>query len=87
MGALKSKIWFPAKTYGLGWGPPICWQGWVVLIAYSGLLTGGAFLFFPLSKDVPVFVLYALGLTLILILVCWLKGEKLDWRWGKPKDN
>ena len=31
-------IWFPAKRYGWGWGFPIAWQGWVVLLVYLVLL-------------------------------------------------
>ena len=31
-------IWFPAKTYGYGWGLPKVWQGWAVLL---GLLVLG----------------------------------------------
>jgi hypothetical protein len=50
------------------------------------LLTGGAFALFSEPKDASVFGLFAFSLTVILIFVCWLKGEKLAWRWGKPKD-
>jgi hypothetical protein len=28
-----SPYWFPAKSYGWGWGPPTCWQRWAVLVA------------------------------------------------------
>jgi len=87
MNTTKSKIWFPSKTYGLGWGPPVCWQGWIVLLAYFGILAGGAFTLLSEPKDSPLFVLFALGLTMILIFVCWLKGEKLAWRWGKQKEH
>ena len=41
------KIWFPAKCYGLGWGLPVAWQGWVVLVGYLILLLAGmVWLFF-----------------------------------------
>ena len=33
--------WFPAKRYGWGWGLPISWQGWIVLIAYFTLIDRG----------------------------------------------
>ncbi|WP_269146578.1 hypothetical protein [Xanthomonas oryzae] len=26
----KKDYWFPAKTYGWGWGLPTVWQGWLV---------------------------------------------------------
>lgn len=30
-------FWFRAKRYGWGWGLPVRWQAWVVLIAYGAL--------------------------------------------------
>ena len=32
------RYWFPAKTYGWGWGLPRTWEGWVVLGVYLALL-------------------------------------------------
>ncbi len=29
----RQPYWFPAKTYGWGWGLPVTWQGWVVTAA------------------------------------------------------
>ena len=34
----KKKIWFPAKKYGNGWGFPVTWQGWIVLLSYILLI-------------------------------------------------
>ncbi len=76
-------LWFPAKTYGLGWGPPRCWQGWVVLASYLLLLSGGAYVILTKPERAPVFYAYMAGLTSLLISICWLKGEPLAWRWGK----
>ncbi|HTJ78698.1 MAG TPA: hypothetical protein VL357_06845 [Rariglobus sp.] len=82
MNTPKRTIWFPAKTYGYGWGPPVCWQGWVVVGVYVILLAGGAIWFLP-EKSTRGFVAYAAGLSLALTGVCWLKGEKPAWRWGR----
>lgn len=82
MNESKRTIWFPAKTYGYGWGPPVCWQGWVVMAIYIALLAGGARWLMPRK---PAFIAYAIGLSLAFIFVCWLKGEKPAWRWGKKK--
>ncbi len=73
-------VWFPAKKYGWGWGLPNCWQGWVVLTTYLGLLFGGAFL---VAKHTGLYVGYAGTLSIVLIIICYLKGEKPCWRWGK----
>jgi hypothetical protein len=75
------KIWFPAKRYGWGWGPPNCWQGWVVFAAWLLLLAGGAAWLIP--AHVEFFVPYAVVLAIILCVVCYIKGEKPRWRWGK----
>lgn len=83
MNESKRTIWFPAKTYGWGWGPPVCWQGWVVMAVYLALLAAGARWFFPRK---PAFVGYAITLSLALVAVCWWKGEKPAWRWGKKKE-
>jgi hypothetical protein len=75
------KIWFPAKRYGWGWGPPVCWQGWVVLITWLGLLYTGAYIFRP-DKHLGMFIGFVVGMVIIIVVIAWLKGEKPRWRWG-----
>jgi len=81
--------WFKAKWYGWGW-TPVKWQGWVVvglfvafLIWNSTLLTAkGA------EPDQQNLILYfgQLGIAmLILLFICYKKGEPPRWSWGKPK--
>lgn len=74
----KNKVWFPAKTFGWGWGLPICWQGWVVLALYLVLLPFGA-----AQLNFEWRAVYVFFLSAGFIFVCWLKGEKPSWRWGK----
>jgi hypothetical protein len=76
----ESKIWFPAKKYGWGWGPPNCWQGWAILAVWTALLCGGAVLLKPHTGQ---FVLCTAILSIALFIVCLYKGEKPRWRWGK----
>lgn len=78
------KFWFPAKTYGWGWGPPKCWQGWLVMVVYALSLAAGAVYFLRSDRSVP-FVLYVFAMTVMLLVVVWLKGEKPQWRWGRDK--
>jgi len=40
----KKEIWFPTKRYGYGWGLPIRWQGWIVLLSYVILVLAGNYL-------------------------------------------
>ena len=78
----EPKIWFPAKRYGWGWGPPNCWQGWAVIAVWAALLCGGAVMLMQM-QEIAFFILYMLILQTALILVCLRKGEKPRWRWGK----
>jgi hypothetical protein len=76
------KYWFPAKRYGWGWGLPSSWQGWVVLAGYFGLLGVDALLFRP-DRELQLFLAVVTFLTVLLVVVCWLKGEPPRWRAGK----
>ncbi len=78
----EQKYWFPAKRYGWGWGPPSAWQGWVVLIVYLGLLGLGVSLLRP-HQEPWYFLAYVGLLSVLLVTICWLKGEPPRWRWGK----
>jgi hypothetical protein len=77
MTGTDSKVWFPAKRYGWGWGLPSTWQGWIVLALYLGFTITSALVF---NKPVSLIVIAAL--TVVLIVICWLKGEKPRWLWG-----
>ena len=66
--------WFPAKRRGWGWGPPVVWQGRAVLAIFFILVAAGAVVLLP-SRGQLVFVGYAALLCLLLVGVCWLKGE------------
>ena len=79
---IEPRYWFPAKHYGWGWGLPIAWQGWLVLVAFIGLLALGAVLV-PPHRNLPAFLAWTGMLTLLLMACCWLKGEPPKWRWGQ----
>lgn len=76
------QYWFPAKTFGWGWGLPITWQGWVVLAAFLALIALGILFLKPATHSLA-FGVYVLVLVLLLIAVCWIKGEPPSWRWGE----
>lgn len=77
----EKKIWFPAKRYGWGWGLPVCWQGWVVMLSFMLLITVSAILLLPSHPFVWEGVVCILAV--MLIGICWWKGETPRWRWGK----
>lgn len=83
--------WFKAKLYGWGW-VPVKWQGWAVILVYIGLVTS---LLANAEKEIPgnpnsgtnflVLGLPIILLSILLIIVCYKKGEKPRWQWGPPK--
>ena len=72
----NQQIWFPAKKHGFGWGIPVAWQGWVVLLVYAFLMIIGAVFLTRPSVPVAYFIGYTVLLSVILIFICWMKGEK-----------
>jgi hypothetical protein len=77
----STNYWFPAKRYGWGWGVPSAWQGWAVLVAYLCLIIAGI-PFIQASFGNLLYGVYVLALTVVLVGVCWLKGEPP--RQGRP---
>ena len=78
----RKTYWFPAKTYGWGWGIPTVWQGWVVLIAYLAGIVAAAVFLQPNERPIDFFAMLAV-LAVVLLITCWLKGEPPKWRWGR----
>jgi hypothetical protein len=78
----EREYWFPAKRYGWGWGIPTAWQGWLVLAAFAVLLIIGSIVL-PPGKQIWSYLAYVVVLCVLLIGICWLKGEPPRWRWGK----
>ena len=75
----NNKIWFVNKTYGYGW-TPATWEGWLVLLFWL-------ILFVPLTFTAKYYfissVVGMLFVTSLLIYICYKKGEKPHWQWGK----
>lgn len=81
------KLWFRAKDYGWGW-TPVSWEGWLLIIFYVLYLVYFASII-PSNPTLSETIFYVLGRvvvpTVILITVCYARGEKPEWRWGgKP---
>lgn len=79
----QSTFWFGVKRYGYGWGLPVRWQGWAVLVAYFVLLFAGIYYFKPRHDGLGLFVEFVvLSAATVAIIVA--KGERpVRWRWGK----
>lgn len=75
-------FWFPVRRFGWGWGLPVRWQGWIVLVSYLALM-GAAFYYFKGDRDARGLQAAILILTLALVVIVAIKGERpLRWRWG-----
>ena len=74
--------WFHAKRYGWGWGLPASKEGWVVLAVFLVLQIGGSAALVATGQSfwMPFWIV---GLALLLVAICWLKGEPPRWRWGE----
>lgn len=83
---MTSRYWFPAKRYGWGWGLPLTWEGWVVLAAFIALIIVDA-LVFPPRKALAAYIAGVVGLSVLLVAACWLKGEPPRWRWGNDDQS
>jgi hypothetical protein len=78
--------WFKRKLFGWGW-TPARWQGWVTLIVFAVLIawdigrvsasSGGD----TLLGVAPSTII----LLMLLIVICYRKGEKPRWQWGIPE--
>jgi len=77
----EKKIWFKRKLYGWGW-TPITWQGWFVVVFYVFFVISGLVdLDHESFKNLLVIILA----TILLLYICYKKGEKPRWQWGKRK--
>jgi hypothetical protein len=79
---MEKRYWFPAKTFGWGWGLPSTWEGWAVLIIVVALAVLGSVYMLP-KVGPAYFAVYCLFLCGLLIAICFIKGEPPSWKWGK----
>lgn len=80
--------WFRAKLYGWGW-TPARWQGWVTLLVFIALVVLNFWRIdrhsHSASDTLINFLPQTVVLILLLIAVCYWKGEKPRWQWGLPE--
>ncbi len=85
---IGEKKWFRVKRYGFGWTPST-WQGWAVILLYVFIMIFGVNRIVTLADDSQLvgisISLFLIPLTAVLILICYIKGEKPGWHWGKDK--
>jgi hypothetical protein len=74
------RYWFPVRPArnGWGWGLPVVWQGWAVLLGYFLVLIGGIVMLAPFG--VLAIVGYSLALGALLLAIFFWKGEPQSMR-------
>lgn len=82
----EKRWWFPAKRYGWGWGFPSAWQGWVVLFGFLAAMTFISFVF-PPDDRLGLFLGGVIGCSVVLVAICFAKGERPRWRWGESDQS
>ena len=83
-------LWFKRKLYGWGW-TPVKWQGWVVILAFVAFLVWSSMSLESAGEPTESMLYWFFGKLIIsivvLIFICYKKGEKPKWQWGIPKDD
>lgn len=81
---METKIWFKKKKYGWGWTPATK-EGWLATVGYIFGVS-----IYPLlgsqnivSYSKERFYLFVFVLSISFIGLCYWKGEKASWNWGK----
>jgi hypothetical protein len=84
----SKKLWFKHKTYGYGWIPATR-EGWAVTCLYFFLLIPAIMYIAHDSKEstqidsqTAIAFLYIVLITIVFMIICYIKGEKLGWHWG-----
>jgi hypothetical protein len=78
----KEGYWFKRKLYGFGW-TPAKWQGWLVLFVWVILfISGMSMVYYDWFKS----IIFSISITIILIFICYKKGERPKWQWGKDEE-
>jgi hypothetical protein len=73
--------WFAAKRFGWGWGLPLTWQGWLVYALWFAMLFG-SIPFLHLRQHLFGPIAFLIGMTAVLLGICYWKGEPARWRGG-----
>lgn len=82
----EKKLWFKRKSYGWGW-MPVSWEGWVIILVYVLALVSNFITIDNVQHSgsdilinfAPRFIIFSLA----LIFICYMKGDKPKWTWGK----
>ena len=75
---MSDEDWFAPKRFGYGAGMPIAWQGWAVLVGFTGFLLMAGLLLVP--RHPALFVALAVVMTIPLTIIS-AQHTRGGWRW------
>ena len=78
----KEQAWFPRKRHGFGWSLPCKWQGWLSLIGYVSVVAVNHYV---IGSGRQYTLLFTFLLTILFVILVYVKGEKPSWQWGGDK--
>jgi hypothetical protein len=82
--------WFRRKLYGWGW-TPATWQGWVAILTFITFIIWNAIILDssgePTTNDIIWFLGKEVVAIIVLLAICYKKGETPKWQWGIPKEE
>jgi hypothetical protein len=78
---MERRYWFRAKRYGYGWGLPLTWEGWAVLLAWSAVVVVGSAMLAGFGRW-WAFALFCIVMMAIIAAICRATGEPPRWRWA-----
>ena len=76
--------WFAPKRFGYGAGPPIAWQGWVVLMGFIAAITVAGFTLLP---DHWVLYIWTVSIAAVAMTIIAARNTKGGWRWRWGKGD
>ena len=74
--------WFAPKRYGYGAGPPIAWQGWVVLGVFIAAITVAGLTLLPEHRWLYIWAIAVASAAITIIAARTTRGG-WRWRWGE----
>jgi hypothetical protein len=81
MNTNNPRYWFRAKRYGLGWGMPLAWQGWMFTLSWLLIVAMGIRFLTPGSRSMRLAFIAAM--VVFLVVICFWKGEPSGRRWNR----
>jgi hypothetical protein len=78
--------WFKRKLYGWGWTPATI-EGWAITLLFLAYIIIETLLYsldpVPTPNTMNSYIIRMIIAVILLILICYTKGEKPRWSWGK----